>query len=369
MKNRLGLLFSFLFLCAVNPFLGQTTGVDYIAASYTGADASIKINACISAVISAGGGVCDASSLGGYQSMSEQINLGSSNSVSQGIGVTLLLPDTGAWVWYNITDGVSCGIMQYGSTSLIGHQPGGGGNRMELEAKTGSSMDSIYCTANSSGGSYIRAEGFAVWNNQTGNTFASGVVHIRNVVDQTTFERIFAENYYGDVWHIDSACCGARFEMIQGTSNGTSGLQNGSPGGVPLTLGPGSVRSVSISDSGFNSPGVGLPDILTTGKSAVMGVNFYNTYMEGNGAVDSTTPMVIIGQYAGPVHFYGGVANTEQGSLQSTKTVFQNNGFKLDVMGFDAVSTTLGINDVTNKATVSVWDFSGNLGSIPSYVH
>jgi hypothetical protein len=194
-------------------------------------------------------------------------------------------------------------------------------------------------------------------------------VHIQNVVDQSTFTRIFAENYYGDVWHVQSACCGARFETVQGTSNGTTNLNSGASGGVPLTLGPGSVRSISFSNSGFNAPGAGFPDILTTGESAVMGVNFYSTYMEGNGSVDPTTPMVIIGQYAGPVHFYGGVANSEQSSLSSTKYVFQNGGFKLDVTGFDVVNTTLGINDLTQKSTVAVWDFSGNLGSIPSYVH
>jgi hypothetical protein len=336
------------------------------ASNFTGADASIKINACIAAVIAAGGGVCDATGLGGSQKMSEEIELGSPASVANRVGITLLLPDTGAWTW-RLNNSSSCGIYQYSSTSIIGHQPGGGGNRMVLEAATGSDMDSIYCTASSSGGSYVHAEGFSVWNNQTGSTFANGVVHIRDVVDQSSFSRIFAENYYGDVWHVESACCGTEFDNIQGTSTGTASLSSGSQGGVPLTLGPGKVRSVSFHDSGFNAPGIGHPDILTEGESAIMGVNFYNTYMEGNGAVDNETPMVYIGAYAGPVHFFGGVANTEQGSLSSTKTVFENHGFLLDVPAFEVVDTKLGINDVTGNTKIPVWDFSQNLGTISAY--
>jgi hypothetical protein len=356
------------FVCLSSGTWGQTSGSDvYYATNYSGADASIKINACIAAVISAGGGVCDASGLRGTQKMSQEIHLGNSASVAAHIGVTLLLPDTATWLWH-LTDGSSCGIYQYSSTSLLGHQPAGGGNRMVLAASSGSQMDSIYCTdAPSTGANYVRAEGFAVWNNQSGSTFANGVVHVRDAVDQSRFVGIFAQNYYGDVWHVESACCGATFDDIQGTSNGTQSLSNSSDGGIPLTLGPGKVDGVSFHNSGFNAPGIGHPDIMMKGESAVMGVSFYNTYMEGNGTVDGTTPMVYIGPYVGPVHFFGGVANTEQTTLSNTKSVFENHGFYLDVPAFEAVNTTLGINDVMAGVKIAVWDFSGNLGTIPSY--
>jgi hypothetical protein len=356
------------FVWSSSDMLAQTNGSDvYSATSYSGADASVKINSCIAAVISAGGGVCDASGLKGAQKMSQEIRLGSSASVAAHIGVTLLLPDTATWTWH-LTDASSCGIYQYSSTSLLAHQPGGGGNRMVLTASSGSQMDSIYCTdAPSDGANYIRAEGFAVSNNQPGNTFAGGVVHIRDAVDQSRFVGIFAQNYYGDVWHVDSACCGATFDSIQGTSNGTESLSNGSEGGIPLTLGPGKVDGVSFHNSGFNAPGIGSPDIMIKGESAVMGVSFYNTYMEGNGTVDSTTPMIYVGPYVGPVHFFGGVANTEQTKLSSTKSVFENHGFYLDVPAFEAINTTLGINDIMAGVKIAVWNFSGNLGTIPSY--
>jgi len=102
---------------------------------------------------------------------------------------------------------------------------------MVLAASSGSQMDAIYCIDNAAtGANYVRAEGFAVWSNQPGSTFANGVVHIRAAVDQSRFVGIFAENYYGDVWHVESACCGATFDEIQGTSNGTANLANGSDG-------------------------------------------------------------------------------------------------------------------------------------------
>ncbi len=289
-------------IAAIASSYGQAT---YAAASYPGADASEKINACIDAMIAAGGGVCDASGLGGAQKMSQEIRLGSPASVDGRIGVALLLPDTAVWMWH-LSDLSRCGIRQYSSTSLIGRQPGGGGNRMVLEAASGSRMDSIYCTDNRPDGNYVRAEGFAVWNNQGGNTFQNGVVHIRNVVDQSSFTRIFAENYFGDVWHVESACCGVRFENIQGISNG-SVIKNGSKGGVPLTIGPGKVSSVAVYDSTMNQPGTGSPDVLIKG-GGVMGVNFFNLYMEGNGEIDGQTPMVYIARDVGPVHFFGGVA-------------------------------------------------------------
>lgn len=359
--KRLALVIAIFFGTALH-LAAQTT---LNAASFTGADASVKINACIAAVIAAGGGECDASGLGGAQQMSEQINLGSTAQVAARVGVTLKLPETAVWSWH-LTDGVSCGIYQYSSTSLLGNDNGGGGERMVLTASGGSNMDSIYCTdAPSNGANYIRAEGFAVWNNQPGSTFANGVVHIRDLVDQSRLERIFAENYYGDVWHIDGACCGASFHQIQGTSNGARGLPAGK-GGIPLTLAKGSLHGIAFYDCGFNAPGPGHPDIFIN-SGAAFGITFYNLYMEGNGTVDTTSPMIYISHTTGPIHFIGGQANTEQGSLQSTKYVFESYGVKLDVQGFAAVSTTLGINDVTAGTKVPVISFDGALGYIPNY--
>ncbi len=362
--NSMRLAVRVLVFAALLPFSALAQS-NYNAATYPGADPSQKINACIAAVISSGGGVCDATKLGGMQKMSEEIRLGSTESVKNRIGITLLLPDTATWMWH-LTDGGSCGLYQYSSTSIIGTQPGGGGNRMILAASSGSKMDAIYCTdASSYGANYVRAEGFSVWNNQPGSTFQNGVIHIRDAVDQSSFVRIFGENYYGDVWHVESACCGVRFENIHSTSNGSI-IKNGSKGGVPLTIGPGKVSFVSFYDLSVNQPGNGSPDVLIKG-GRVLGVNFFDLYMEGNGAIDAKTPMIYIGSDVGPVHFYGGVGNTGQGPLSSTKTVFENHGILLDVTAFEAVSTTLGIDDITGGVKVPTQPFKGNLCTIPPY--
>src|ERR1700735_348721 len=109
------------------PIYGGQPFLPFNAASFPGTDASIKINNCIQMVIAAGGGTCDARSLTGAHQMSQQIDLGNSSTPPAHIGIALLLPESAVWTW-SLTDGTSCGIMQFSSTSLIGTQPGAGGN-------------------------------------------------------------------------------------------------------------------------------------------------------------------------------------------------------------------------------------------------
>jgi hypothetical protein len=99
----------------------------------------------------------------------------------------------------------------------------------------------------------------------------------------------------------------------------------------------------------------------------VLAINFFDLYMEGNGAIDDKTSMVVIGPDVGPIHFFGGFGNTEQGQLKSTKTVFENHGLALEVSAFETANTTLGISDVTSGVKVESHAFKGNLGSILSY--
>jgi hypothetical protein len=165
------------FVCFQACLSAQTTSTPDVtlqATSYPGADAGAKINACVAAVIQAGGGVCDATGLGGQQNFAEEVELGSTQSLSARIGVTLLLPDSATWQW-KVSNPASCGIRQFSGTAILGHQPGGGGNNMILTAVSGSDMDSLYCTDVTGG--YIRAEGFSAFNHEAGNTFANGVVH------------------------------------------------------------------------------------------------------------------------------------------------------------------------------------------------
>ncbi len=353
--------------CITLPISAQSHRVD--ATSLPGDDASVKINACIAAVVHAGGGVCDASGFTGVQRMSQQINLGSTSQVAAKVGVSLLLPDSAVWTW-DLRDGTSCGIRQYSSTSLIGNQPGGGGDRMGLTARGTAKMDSIYCTDDNPAGVYVRAEGFSAFNNQDA-VFTNGVVHIRNVVDESSFTRIYGGNYNGDGWHIDSACCGAKFDDIQGVSNGN--LHQTKAGGVPLTIGSHkeNVRSIAFYNSTFNQPGQGLPDIHMIGGGRTLGVAFFNVYMEGNGATDSKTPMVLIDALNGPVHFYGGSANAESpkvnGAVSDTKPVFENHGVSLTLDGFEITNTATAVIDATAKTKINTFLWNDNLGTVDSY--
>ena len=341
----------------------------FIATSFPGEDASVKINACLAAAIKAGGGTCDATGFTGVQKMSKQINLGSPVQGAAKLGVSLLLPDAAVWTW-GLQDGSSCGIRQFTSTSLIGTQPGGGGGRMGITASAGAKMDSLYCTDDAPAGVYVRAEGFSAYNNQDA-VFTNGVVHIRGAVDESSFTRIYGQNYSGDAWHIDSACCGAKFENIQGVSNGN--IHNNRQGGVPLTIGGRgqNIRSIAFYNSTFNQPGKGLPDIHISGGGRTLGVNFFNIYMEGNGGIDAKTPMVLIEHLTGPVHFFGGMANAlaprENGMVSSTKPVFENHGVSLTLDGFEITNTAAAVIDATGRTKIPTFLWNDNLGTVDFY--
>lgn len=326
-----------------------SVGVLY-AETFNGADASIKINACITAVIAGGGGTCDARALNGNQAMSQQITLG---NVS-GTYVTLLLPEQATWTWSTIGGGLGCGIQQYGSTSLIGTDTGGAGTKMILDTSSGAtSMDSLWCTA-STGTRYIRAEGFGIENN-AGGFFFSGLANIHDLVDESHISRIFVWNGSGDAWHITTMCCGATFDNIQGYASlgfpPSSGGYN--QGGIPLALGSNGtqIQGVSITNSTFNAPIIGSPNIAIAG--GVSSVTFVNLYMEGNGLADTTTSMVTLTSDVTGVTFIGGSAYNFCATTCAAKYSFENHSLGgLTILGLDGF-TGGWINDVTNSTTIA----------------
>ena len=225
---------------------GNKIGAVYQADQFGGADASIKINACIIAIIAAGGGTCDARVLGGAQTMSEEINLGSTAQVTSNISVTLLLPDVATWTWTGIADGTSCGIKQFSSTDLVGTGAAAQGNRMTLTAANGSIMDSLYCTdpaAGTGAGSYIRASGFYVENGGANSVFSNGLMDVFGLVDQSSIEHVDAYNIYGDAWHLNAICCGSSFSHDSGIAAGTNG-------GIPLRIGNSNVVQNAVVTDG-----------------------------------------------------------------------------------------------------------------------
>lgn len=273
------------------------------AQNYSGADASVRINACNTAVVAAGGGTCDARYFGGAQSMSQQINVGSATSGSLGIGVTLLLPSSADWTW-GLTGGTACGIWQYSSTSIVGEEPGGGGNKMLLDTRAGANMDALWCTdpAPTGGGAYVRAEGFFAVNNGAG-TFAHGLLHPQKLYDESIIRRVGAYNPTGAGWVVDNVCCGTTLDLISASSAyGVSG------GGIPFSI----TNSIAatISNSTMNGAPTGLNNLyIGAGNSHL---TFLNTYMETNFAsADLTTAATHIDSGSSYIQFLGGwIRNT-----------------------------------------------------------
>ncbi|HEY6445170.1 MAG TPA: hypothetical protein VIY53_01820 [Acidobacteriaceae bacterium] len=223
------------------PVTATKLGAEFQADQFAGADASVKINACITAAIAGGGGTCDARALGGTQVMSQTINVGTSAGPNN--GVVLLLPVAGVWEW-GMTNGASCGIEQFSGTSIVGLATAGwGGNALLLEpASTATNMDSLYCTDPnpSGGGGYYRASGFFAQNmGSVHGVFTHGLIHVRAFYDESTWSYVQGQNQYGDGWHIDSGCCGASFDHIAASSSAANGVPSASYGGVPLTIGTG----------------------------------------------------------------------------------------------------------------------------------
>jgi len=65
----------------------------------------------------------------------------------------------------------------------------------------------------------------------------------------------------------------------------------------------GATTAISLHNLVANGPGVGLQNVVVTGQSS--GVNFYNSYLESNNAVDTSTSQTYIGYPAGQVNFSG----------------------------------------------------------------
>ena len=211
---------------ATGPMTATRLGPVYEADQFGGMDAGAQINACIAAVIAAGGGTCDARALGGTRVIAEEIDLGSEAQAASGtVSVELMLPVAALWE-FNITDGVSCGIKQFSNNSLVGESSTGGAVRMILAPYNSSTnMDSLYCTdpnpTGAGGGNYVRARGFAAFASYGGTgtgTFANGAVHVQKMFDESSFSYIMAGGSaatpYG--WQIDDTCCGDSFDHVQG---------------------------------------------------------------------------------------------------------------------------------------------------------
>jgi hypothetical protein len=286
----------------------------FYAQSYAGVDASAKINACISAAYAAVGGTCDARALNGVQTMSQQI------TVSE--GVALILPQKAHWNW-SITDGSSCGIYQQTGSSVIGTSPGGGGGEMLLGvASSATSMDSLWCSQGSSSPSnysYIYATGFSA-QNQSGATFANGLIHAQYLWDESRMERVTSTNATGAGWVVDHVCCGVKFDNIQayGSYTGTTA--------IPFTIT--NSYSMAVTNSTINAGAPGQSNLVVGAGNSYL--TFLGLHMEALGT-DTTTPVISINSGATWVHFFDGFINAT-----SPKPLFSS----ISTTGFLALGLT-----------------------------
>jgi hypothetical protein len=339
---------------------------------YDGADASVKINACIGAVIAAGGGTCDARGLTGLQTVSQQINVGNSSQVP----VTLLLPvgrasQSNRWL-VTIIDGTSCAIKQYGNSSIVGAGTVMGG--LEVRAQASTNVDSLYCTeANpSGGGSYVRAEGFFLHNPLSGpGTMQRAALVAQSLYDGSYFGNINVSNADPNsegIW-VYGACCGVVFDHVTSNANGV--------GGTPVLIKTDATlwnHDVAFYSLSADHPKTGLPAVEVSNSGVTLpsdrvnrSIAFYGLFTEFNDGIANQTGLKIVD--ARNVNVYTYTAGDFNGAgavgIDISETA-ANQVRAITIQGFNweqAPSTgSVGIkNQITGKTYLS------STGYIPFY--
>lgn len=262
------------------------------AAEFSGATPAEKINACGAALIAAGGGTCDASTLGAStqtgghatpQNIDVQITWGATGG---NVPMTLILPNLFFWVG-TMTDGTSCDVLQYADTTIKTNNPAAAlpSNAVFASATT-SSLGALFCLSgtNSSSGNYVYDQGFQINNGQFSGT---GAVTADNAAlyinggsaafdDVTTFDHVIIGDKL-DTYAVygTGLCCSTTFRSIQ---------INAFNVGTPLYLqavSPTAISGVNIVDSSIVHNGNGVPLISisdTFNHNSVVNIN--NLYSE-----------------------------------------------------------------------------------------
>lgn len=309
-----------------------------------GAGTAERINACITTAISSNGdsGECDARYFGGLQSMSQQINLGTSASGTAGLTVLLRLPISATWTWA-LTDGTSCAIKVFNNTLIEGYQAAGGQGSTVLHAPGSANMRSMVCTdpSPSSGGNYVRIENFGIVVD-SGATMSEGAAHIQFLFDESEINNFIVDNESGDAIHLTGICCGSVINKAQGKSSEVSG------GGYPLLV-DGGGNAFTINNSTFNFPGIGKNNMnFAVSGAAVANILCISCYMEKRGATDFSVPMAEIGGSIWNIQFIGGGAAIPACS-SCAQVVFNNDTYYgFSVQHYGVSGTTHGIYDAPN---------------------
>jgi len=263
------------------------------------------LQAAIAAAIAVGGGTVDARGMGSFNITSE-IDVGNHAQVP----VTLLLPQAATWTVSGITNGTSCAIKQFSQSSILGPGTAGSSAMVIHGGANTNNLDSLYCTeaAPVGNGSYVRAEGFLLYN-PNGATMTNGAMNVQATFDDSEFRDVTVASYGTVGLNVHAlVCCGTTFTNVTSNANHVA---NSIPvqiiGGAP---GPVAIAFYNLS---ANHPGPGRNAIVLSAIGNGNGVHFYNTYSEGNNS-DNTTANISSGSTAGPIEFYGLTCNDKAGS-------------------------------------------------------
>lgn len=334
------------------------------ADQFSGADASIKINAAITDVIAAGGGIVDASNLAGAQTMSAAIAIGNASLVP----VHLILPTTCTWTWStNLGAGINA-VSLYPKSSISG--PGSGeGNPCVLRAATGFTGNSLFALISvTASGDYYHASGFNVQVN-SGATCTTAATIVTGMADCALIQSVHTIVNSGATCPIGLQVikCGFASSLI---SCGVDASNN--TGTTPVVCGDGAANldNVSFISCSFVHPGQGLPALSITGGSFTGVLNFYGLSIELGTGYDTTTALVqIAASVLGVQNFFGGRCNANI-ALATNYFFDVAAGSRINAIGCRIFgnSDVNGIND-HNKGTITIKaDANGNIAPYSSYL-
>jgi hypothetical protein len=339
-------------------FNGTTTaanldGVFYIdGVTYPKTTAGLQ--SAIAAAIAVGGGIVDARGAGNI-SITSEIDVGNHAQVP----VTLILPQAATWTVVGITNGTSCAIKQFSQSSIIGPGTGGSSAMVIHGGLASNNLDSLYCTETSpiGSGSYIRAEGFQIYN-PNGATMANGAMNVQATFDGSDFTNITVASYGTVGLYLHGlACCGTNFTTF--TSNG-----NNASGSLPVKI---VLSAAALSVSFYNlsavHAGAGLNEISIT-NSNWASERFYHTYSEGN--LDNVTPNIAVTAPNANVEFYGTICNNSPTSTAYCLDIANSGTPTITAYGMQNVvgGSNNCINDHYSGKTYAC---DSNTGMLPDY--
>lgn len=326
---------------------GATVGQVFDASTYTGADFSVKVKACIADAIAAGGGIVYATGLTGAQTISQEIAVGN----SAGVPIVLILAAK-LTATCTINNSAQSAFTVYDKSSLIGYGTGGS-SQVLIKANASTNVDSLVRTdpTPSGGGSYVRIEGIEPWNaSSASGTFANGMVHIQHCFDDSVISRVFARADGVRGWYIHDVCCGTTFYNCGANGFGTAGSE-------PCVIGKNGehTNAVFIGFSPVHPGDTKNAILINDVGTSYTALDFYGTYTECN-STDTVTPLIQInGGTNGTVNFNGvNIAGTSPAGGSTAYLIDIGAGTKgvtLNNIRRGGLSNT--INDNVNSRTVT----------------